>query len=74
MKDLVWNNILSVQTQETDEDHQRPVDLFKLLNHAVAEEEKAEYVQAVLEALISCTVWHFRHEACELLKNPSFIV
>lgn len=74
MKDLVWDNTLSVQIQEIDEDHQRLVDLFNLLNHAVAEEEKAEYIQAVLEELIRCTVWHFRHEACELLKNPSFIV
>ncbi len=61
MKDLVWDNTLSVQTQENDEDHQRPVDLFNLLNHAIAEEEKAEYIQAVLEGLISYTLWRFRH-------------
>ncbi len=35
MKDLLWDNTLSVQVQEIDDDHRKLVDLFNLLNHAV---------------------------------------
>ena len=35
MKDLIWDNTLSVQVQEIDEDHRRLVELFNLLGHAV---------------------------------------
>ena len=62
MKELVWNNTLSVEVQEIDEDHRRLVDLFNILNRAVEEGDAADYIAAVLEELISCTVWHFRHE------------
>ena len=68
MKDLVWSDALSVQVKEIDEDHHRLVDLFNLLNHAVMEGEAKEYVEALLEELISCTVWHFRHEERLMLR------
>lgn len=68
MKDLVWSDALSVQVKEIDEDHHRLVDLFNLLNHAVMEGEAKAYVEALLEELISCTVWHFRHEERLMLK------
>ena len=68
MKDLIWDNTLSVQIQEIDEDHRRLVDLFNLLNHAVEDGEKKDYIDAILEELISCTVWHFRHEERLMLK------
>ena len=68
MKDLVWDNTLSVQVEEIDEDHRRLVDLFNILNHAVSEGEETNYIEAVLEELISCTVWHFRHEERLMLK------
>lgn len=68
MKDLTWNNMLSVQVDEIDEDHRRLVDLFNMFNHAVAEGEASNYIEAVLEELISCTVWHFRHEERLMLK------
>lgn len=68
MKDLIWDNTLSVDVPEIDEDHRRLVDLFNLLNHAVAEGEDRAYVEAVMDELISCTVWHFRHEERLMLK------
>jgi hemerythrin len=68
MKDLVWDKTLSVDVPEIDEDHRRLVDLFNILNHSVAEGDAPEYIEAVMEELISCTVWHFRHEERLMLK------
>lgn len=68
MKELVWDSTLSVHVKEIDEDHRRLVDLFNLLNHSVVEGDSRDYVEAVLEELISCTVWHFRHEERLMLK------
>ena len=68
MKDLIWDNSLSVEIQEIDEDHRKLVDLFNILNHSVAEEEAENYIEAIMEELISCTVWHFRHEERLMLK------
>ena len=68
MKDLVWDNILSVGIEEIDEDHRRLVNLFNILNHSVTEEDAPEYLAAVLEELINCTAWHFSHEERLMLK------
>ena len=68
MKDLTWSSALSVQVDEIDEDHRRLVELFNLLNHAVVEGEAPNYIEALLEELISGTVWHFRHEERLMLK------
>ncbi len=68
MKDLVWGDTLSVEVDEIDDDHRRLVELFNILNHAVAEGDSTDYVEAVLEELISGTVWHFRHEERLMLK------
>lgn len=68
MKDLVWDSSLSVQVKEIDEDHRRLVDLFNILNRSVAEGDSADYVEAVMDELISCTVWHFKHEERLMLK------
>ena len=62
MKNIVWNDALSVDVDEIDEDHRRLIDLFNILSHAVADGDSAEYIDAVLEELITCTIWHFRHE------------
>jgi hemerythrin len=69
MKDLVWDRTLSVDVPEIDEDHRRLVDLFNLLNHAVQEGESQAYVDAIMEELIACTVWHFKHEERLMLKH-----
>lgn len=68
VKDIVWDKTLSVDVNEIDEDHKRLVELYNLLHHAAAEEEEREYIEALLEELVSCTVWHFRHEERLMLK------
>jgi hemerythrin len=68
VKDLIWDNTLSVQIQEIDEDHRKLVELFNILKHSVAEGDARNYIEAVMEELISCTVWHFRHEERLMLK------
>ncbi len=68
MKDLIWDNTLSVEVEEIDKDHRRLVELFNILNHAVVNGDAKNYIEAVLEELISCTVWHFKHEERLMLK------
>lgn len=68
VKDLIWDDTLSVQIQEIDEDHRRLVELFNILNHSVEEGDASNYIEAVMEELISCTAWHFRHEERLMLK------
>ena len=68
MKDLIWDNTLSIQIEEIDEDHRRLVDLFNILSHAVADNDSSGYIEAVIDELISCTVWHFKHEERLMLK------
>ena len=68
MKDLVWDYVLSVGIDEIDEDHRRLVNLFNMLNHSVTEGDGIDYLEAVLEELINCTVWHFSHEERLMLK------
>lgn len=68
MKELIWDKSLSVEVDEIDEDHRRLVELFNILNRALEEGEPRDYIAAVLEELIACTVWHFRHEERLMLK------
>ncbi len=68
MKDIVWSHILSVEVDEIDEDHRKLVNIFNILNHSVMEGESPDYLAAVLEELINCTVWHFSHEERLMLK------
>ena len=68
MKDIVWSHTLSVEVDEIDEDHRKLINIFNILNHAVMEGESQDYLAAVLEELINCTVWHFSHEERLMLK------
>ena len=68
MKDLIWDNTLSVDVKEIDDDHRKLVELFNMLSQSVMEGAKAAYIEAVLDELISLTVWHFRHEERLMLK------
>lgn len=68
MKDLIWEKTLSVQIPEIDEDHRKLVDLFNILKHSVEEGDAADYINAVMEEMINCTVWHFSHEERLMLK------
>ena len=69
MKDIVWDWVLSVDYPEIDEDHKKLTNIFNVLNHAVSERESHEYLAAVMEELINCTVWHFSHEERLMLKH-----
>jgi len=69
MKDIVWGVVLSVAVDEIDEDHRKLINIFNILNHAVAEGESPDYLAAVLNELINCTVWHFSHEERLMLKH-----
>lgn len=68
MKDIAWDEVLSVGNEEIDEDHHRLVDLFNMLNHSVSEGKDPEYLAALLDELINCTVWHFSHEERLMLQ------
>ena len=68
MKDIVWGDVLSVGVDEIDEDHRKLVNIFNILNHSITEGASPEYLAAVLEELINCTVWHFSHEERLMLK------
>ena len=68
MKNIVWDDSLSVDVDEIDDDHRKLVDLFNMLSDSLTEGDSADYIDAVLEELISCTVWHFRHEERLMLK------
>ena len=68
MKDLVLDDMLSVGIEEIDDDHNKLIHLFNILNHSVSEGASADYVEAVLDELINCTVWHFSHEERLMLK------
>ena len=69
MKDIVWGDVLSVGVEEIDEDHRKLVNIFNILNHAVTDGESPEYLTAVLEELVNCTIWHFSHEERLMLKH-----
>jgi hemerythrin len=62
VKHIVWDETLSVEIDEIDDDHRKLVDLFNILSHCVEIGDSVDYIEAVLEELISCTIWHFRHE------------
>ena len=68
MKDLVWDKILSVGIDEIDEDHRKLVNIFNILNLAINDRSTPQYLAAVLDELINCTVWHFSHEERLMLK------
>jgi hemerythrin len=68
MKDLELDQVLLVGIDEIDDDHRRLVELFNMLNHAVAESVSPDYLAAILEELVNCTVWHFSHEERLMLK------
>jgi len=68
VKDLVWDSTLSVHVDEIDDDHRRLVNLFNILGRSIAQGDATDYIEAVLEELITCTVWHFRHEERLMLK------
>lgn len=69
MKDIEWGPVLSIGVDEIDDDHQKLINIFNILNQSLTSGEPAEYIAAVLEELINCTVWHFSHEERLMLKH-----
>ena len=68
VRDLVWSEILSVGVDEIDDDHRKLLGIFSLLDQAATQGESPDYLAALLEELINCTVWHFSHEERLMLK------
>jgi hemerythrin-like metal-binding protein len=62
VKNITWDESLSVEVDEIDEDHRKLVDLFNMLSESVTAGDAADYIEAILEELVTCTIWHFRHE------------
>ena len=69
MSDLTWNNALSVQITEVDEDHKKLVSLLSLLNQALLQNKPFDQTEAILLELVTCTAWHFCHEERLMLEN-----
>jgi len=68
MKELTLDETLTLGIEEIDGDHSKLIGLYNILNHSVSEGASKEYVEAVLEEMINCTVWHFSHEERLMLK------
>ncbi|UCB54573.1 MAG: hemerythrin family protein [Thiotrichales bacterium] len=68
VKHISWEESLDVDIEEINDDHKKLVDLFNLLSQAVENGDSVDYVDAVLEELITCTIWHFRHEERLMLR------
>ena len=68
MKEILWSNTLSVEFDEIDDDHRKLVDLFNQLNQSVSAGDREEYIEALLNELITCTAWHFSHEERLMVK------
>lgn len=69
MQEIKWDESLSVGVDEIDEDHQRLVDLFNLLNQAVAKEESSQYVDALFEELVRFSGSNLRHEERLIVRH-----
>jgi hemerythrin len=62
VKDIVWDDTLSVAVYEIDEDHRKLVKILNTLNHSVAEGGSPDCQAAILDELIKYTVLHFSNE------------
>ena len=62
MKKIAWDESLSVEVDEIDEDHRKLVKLFNILSDSVTDGDSTDYIGATLDELISLTAWHFKHE------------
>ena len=68
MKELTLDETLTLGIDEIDDDHSKLIELYNILNHSVSEGASKEYVEALLEEMINCTVWHFSHEERLMVK------
>ena len=68
MKELTLDETLTLGIEEIDGDHSKLIELYNILNQSVTKGASREYVEAVLEEMINCTIWHFSHEERLMLK------
>ena len=68
MKQLTLDETLALGIEEIDDDHSKLIELYNILNQSVTEDASREYIEAVLEELINCTIWHFSHEERLMVK------
>ena len=68
MKQLTLDETLALGIEEIDDDHSKLIGLYNILNQSVTEGASREYVEAVLEEMINCTIWHFSHEERLMVK------
>lgn len=68
MKELALDETLTLGIEEIDSDHSKLIELYNILNHSVTEGSSREYVEAVLDEMINCTIWHFSHEERLMVK------
>ena len=68
MKTTEWNDVLSVDVDEIDEDHHKLLDIYHVLKQTLADGDSPDYIEAILEELVNGTIWHFSHEERLMLK------
>ena len=68
MKELTLDETLTLGIEEIDGDHSKLIELYNILNQSVTKGASREYVEAVLEEMINCTIWHFSHEERLMVK------
>ena len=71
---LEWNDSLSVGFEEIDNDHKQLLEIINKLDDAITAGEEFTVVGALLDELVSYTLWHFRHEErlMQTYGDPSF--
>ena len=68
MRELAWDDTLSVDVDEIDDDHRILISIVNSLNRAIAEDESPNFVAAILDELVNYTVYHFSHEERLMLQ------
>lgn len=68
MRELVWDDVLSVNVDEIDDDHRKLMGIVNNVTRAVEGQESLEYLEAVLDELINFTAYHFSHEERLMLE------
>jgi hemerythrin len=68
MKELAWDELLSVDVEEIDEDHRKLVGIVNILAQAIADGASLDLLGAVFEEFINYTAYHFSHEERLMLK------
>ncbi|MGO9378291.1 MAG: bacteriohemerythrin [Dissulfurispiraceae bacterium] len=73
---IEWNNALSVEIKELDDQHKRLLDLINQLNEAMKVGKGKDVMGKVLASLIDYTKYHFAAEEKLMLAHsyPSYVI